>query len=155
MPPRQVTEFLNRENVRYEVLPHLRTYTAQGSAAALHVSGREFAKAVILKTADGRLAMAVVPAARPVNLEAAGAALGGRIELAREEEFAGRFADCEVGAEPPLGNLYGMPVYVDLSLREDPEIVFNAGTHNEAIRMRYADFERLVRPAALPLSRAT
>jgi hypothetical protein len=57
MPPRQVTEFLNRENVRYEVLPHLRTHTAQGSAAALHVSGREFAKAVILKTADGRLAM--------------------------------------------------------------------------------------------------
>jgi Ala-tRNA(Pro) deacylase len=81
--------------------------------------------------------------------EAAGAALGGKVELASEEEFAGRFTDCEVGAEPPLGNIYGMPVYVDLSLREDPEIVFNAGRHDEAIRMRYADFERLVRPAAL------
>jgi Ala-tRNA(Pro) deacylase len=155
VPPREVTEFLDRENVRYEVLPHLRTYTAQGSAAALHVSGREFAKAVILKTASGSLAMAVVPAARPVSLEAAEAALGERVELASEDEFACRFTGCEVGAEPPLGNLYGMPVYVDDSLRADPEIVFNAGTHGEAIRMRYADFERVVRPTALPLSRTS
>jgi Ala-tRNA(Pro) deacylase len=155
MPSRELTEFLDRENVRYEVLPHLRTYTAQGAAAALHVSGREFAKAVILKTSGGRLAMAVLPAARPVDLEAAGAALGGTVELAREEEFASRFGDCEVGAEPPLGNIYGMPVYVDASLRVDPEIVFNAGTHAEAIRMRYADFERVVHPTALPLSRAS
>jgi Ala-tRNA(Pro) deacylase len=110
---------------------------------------------VILKTSGGRLAMAVLPAARPVDLEAAGAALGGTVELAREEEFASRFGDCEVGAEPPLGNIYGMPVYVDASLRVDPEIVFNAGTHAEAIRMRYADFERVVHPTALPLSRAS
>jgi Ala-tRNA(Pro) deacylase len=154
MPPRQVTDFLDREKVPYEVLPHIRTFTAQGVAASLHVKGREFAKSVILKTGDGRLAMAVVPAPRPVDLRAAEAALGAKVELAQEGDFADRFADCEVGAEPPFGNLYGLPVYVDESLRADPEIVFNAGTHNEAIRMRYADFDRLVRPTVTPLSRA-
>jgi Ala-tRNA(Pro) deacylase len=155
MPPREVVDFLDREKTPYEVLPHMRTYTAQAVAASLHVRGREFAKSVILKTRDGRLAMAVVPAPRSVDLRAAEAALGAKVELAREGEFADRFAGCEVGAEPPFGNLYGMPVYVDESLRQDPEIVFNAGTHSEAIRMLYADFERLVRPAVTPLSRAS
>jgi Ala-tRNA(Pro) deacylase len=153
MPPRQIVDFLDRAHVEYEVLPHIRTYTAQGTAAALHVKGREFAKSVILKTQDGRLAIAVVPAPRPLDLGAASAALRAKVELAQEGEFAGQFWDCEVGAEPPFGNLYGMPVYVDESLGEDPQIVFNGGTHGEAIRMRYSDFEGLVHPAALPLSR--
>jgi Ala-tRNA(Pro) deacylase len=153
MPPRPVADFLDRENVPYQVLPHMRTYTAQGTAASLHVKGREFAKSVILKAEDGRLAMAVVPAPRPVNLRAAAAALGSKVRLAREEEFADRFGDCEVGAEPPFGNLYDLPVFVDESLGRDPEIVFNAGRHDEAIRMRYADFERVVHPAVTPLSR--
>jgi Ala-tRNA(Pro) deacylase len=153
MPPRQIVDFLEGAEVEYEVLPHIRTYNAQGAAASLHVKGREFAKSVILKTQDGRFAMAVVPAPRPVDLPAASAAMRTKVELAREGEFAGQFWDCEVGAEPPFGNLYGMPVYVDESLGKDPEIIFNAGTHEEAIRMRYSDFERLVHPAAVPLSR--
>jgi Ala-tRNA(Pro) deacylase len=155
MPSAQVVTLLQRENVPYEVLPHVRTYTAQGTAASLHVKGREFAKSVILKARDGRLVLALVPASRPVDLRAAGAALGSEVALAEEAEFAGRFKDCEVGAEPPFGNLYGMPVYVDESLREDDEIVFNAGTHGEAIRMRYADFERLVHPVVSSLSRVS
>jgi Ala-tRNA(Pro) deacylase len=155
MPSRPVVDFLDREKVPYEVLPHMRTYTAQGAAASLHVRGREFAKSVILKTDDGRLAMAVVPAPRPVDLQAAAAAMGAKVELAREEEFADLFMDCEVGAEPPFGNLYGVPVFVDESLRKDPEIVFNAGRHDEAMRMRYADFERLVHPAVASLSSAS
>lgn len=154
MPTRPLIDLLDREKVPYDVLPHMRSYTAQGTAACLHVRGRDFAKSVILKSRDGSLVMAVVPAPRPVDLRAAGTALGEKVELAREAEFAHRFADCEVGAEPPFGSLYGMPVFVDESLRSDPMIVFNAGRHDEAIRMSYADFERLVRPAVTALSRA-
>ena len=153
MPVRRVIEVLDREHVPYEVLPHLRTNTAQGAAASLHVRGREFAKSVILKTEDGRLVMVVVPAPRPVDLAAAERVVGAKLGLAPEGEFKEQFADCEAGAEPPFGNLYGMPVYVDESLRKDREIVFNAGSHDEAIRMRYEDFERLVQPEVLPLSR--
>jgi Ala-tRNA(Pro) deacylase len=154
MLPRQIVDFLDRHDVAYEVLPHTQAYTAQAVAQMLRVKGSEFAKPVILKTADGRLVMAVVPAPRPVDLHAASAALGAKAELAAEDDFAGRFAGCEIGAEPPFGNLYGLPVYVDRSLREDDAIVFNGGNHREAIRMRYADFERLVKPAVAELSRA-
>jgi Ala-tRNA(Pro) deacylase len=76
------------------------------------------------------------------------------VELAREEDFAKLFPGCELGAEPPFGNLYNLPVYVDISLREDAEIVFNAGTHTETIRMAYADFEAIVKPIVAPLSLA-
>lgn len=153
MPAHRVIELLEREHVHYEVLHHPRTYTAQGAAAALHVRGREFAKAVILKTDDGRLVMAVVPAPRPVDLAAAAHALGARVSLAPEDEFLRQFEDCEPGAEPPFGTLYGMSVCVDESLRRERDIVFNAGNHDEAIRMRYGDFERIVHPEVLPLSR--
>jgi Ala-tRNA(Pro) deacylase len=78
--------------------------------------------------------------------------LGTRVELAREEEFAGLFPGCELGAEPPFGNLYNLPVYADESLGKDPEIVFNAGTHLEAIRMKYLDFEKVVRPIVAPVA---
>ena len=71
------------------------------------------------------------------------------VELASEEEFKGRFPDCEVGAMPPFGNLYEMETFVDESLAEDPEIAFNAGTHTELIRMAFSDFRRLVKPRIL------
>jgi len=152
MPPRQITDFLDKEKVPYELLAHERAFTAQGVAASLHVRGRDFAKAVIVKTADGRRVMAVIPGPRHVDLEALEGLLGTRVELAREEEFAGLFPGCELGAEPPFGNLYGLPVYADESLHRDPDIVLNAGTHTEAIRMRWADYERLVRPVVGALS---
>ena len=110
------------------------------------MSGWTFAKTVILKTRDGRLVMAVLAGPHNVNLKAARAVVGSEVDLAPEAEFAPKFPGCELGAEPPLGNLYGLPVYVDEALSKDPEIVFNAGTHTEAIRMTYADYERLVRP---------
>ncbi len=155
MPPQQITDLLDKEKVPYEVLTHERAYTAQGVAASLHVSGRDFAKPVILKTADARLVMAVIPAPRHVDLKALEGLLGARVELAREGEFTHLFPGCELGAEPPFGNVYNMPVYVDESLCQDPEIVFNAGTHTEAIRIKYADFERLVRPVVAALSSAS
>jgi len=152
MLPRQLAELLEGENVSYEVVPHERAYTAQGVAAALHVSGRDFAKAVMVKSRDGRLMMAVVPGPRHVDLAALGRVVGVPVELAREEEFAPLFPGCELGAEPPLGNLYGVPVYVDEGFVKDAEILFNAGTHTEAIRMKYADYARLVHPAVGRLS---
>lgn len=155
MPARQITDLLDEEKVSYEVLTHQRAYTAQGVAASLHVSGRDFAKSVILRTADARLVMAVIPGARHVDLKALEGLLGAGVELARERDFAHLFPGCELGAEPPFGNVYKLPVYVDESLRKDPEIVFNAGTHTEAIRMSYADFEKLVRPVIAVLSSAT
>jgi Ala-tRNA(Pro) deacylase len=146
MVPQQVREFLDKERVSYQVVPHEKAFTAQGVAAALHVSGWTLAKAVILKTKDGRLAMAVLTGAQSVDLKAAASVVGSEVELANEKEFAPTFAGCDAGAEPPFGNLYGLPVYVDEALRKDPEIVFNGGTHTEAIRMKFADYERLVRP---------
>jgi len=146
MVPQQVREFLDRERVAYQVVAHEKAFTAQGVAATLHVSGWTFAKTVILKTKDGRLVMAVLAGPHNVNLKAARAVVGSEVDLAPEAEFAPKFPGCELGAEPPLGNLYGLPVYVDEALSKDPEIVFNAGTHTEAIRMTYADYERLVRP---------
>lgn len=152
MLPRQIAELLDGENVSYEVVPHQRAYTAQGVAASLHVSGREFAKAVIVKGRNGQMMMAVVPGPRHVDLAALGRVAGVPVELAREDEFAPLFPGCELGAEPPFGNLYGVPVYVDEDLGKDAEILFNAGTHTEAIRMKYADYARLVHPAVGRLS---
>jgi Ala-tRNA(Pro) deacylase len=112
----------------------------------------EVAKTVMIKV-DGELAMAVVPASRDVDLEMLEAALGAdRVRLTGESHFKRRFPDCETGAMPPFGNLYGMKVYVDEALTRDPEIAFEAGNHCEAIRMSYLDFAKLVRPEVLSFS---
>ena len=142
----RLQECLNRENVRYQILPHGETYTASRLAQELHVSGKELAKVVILKVAD-RFVMTVLPASWQVDL----ARLKGifdtaPVRLAFEQEIRELFPDCDVGAMPPFGNLYGLAVYVDQSLTEDEEIVFQAGTHTEAVKLRYQDFARLVRP---------
>lgn len=146
MVAQQLRELLDREGVDYQVMSHEKAFTAQGVAAALHVSGWTLAKPVILKTKDGRLLMAVLTGPQSVDLKAAASAVGAEVALAKEQDFASRFPGCDLGAEPPFGNLYGLPVYVDEALRKDPEIVFNGGTHAEAIRMKYADYERVVRP---------
>jgi Ala-tRNA(Pro) deacylase len=138
--------YLDEHNIKYTSITHSRAYTAQEVAATMHVPGKELAKTVIVNI-DGRLAMAVLPAPHRIDLEQLRDAAGAqRVELASEEEFSSRFPDCEIGAMPPFGNLYGLPVYVTESLTQDEDIVFNAGTHVDAIRMRYADFARLVNP---------
>ena len=151
----RVKEFLDNQKVPYAHHVHPTAYTAQEVAAEEHIPGKEMAKTVILKIGD-RLAMVVLPASSRLNLEAARGLVGNaEARLASELEFTGLFADCDVGAMPPFGNLYGVPVYVDATLAEDDEIVFNAGTHQDTIRMKYADFARLVHPSvgALALSR--
>lgn len=154
MPLTKVKAFLDANRVKYVTISHSKAYTAQGIAAVSHISGKELAKSVIVKL-DGALAMAVLPASFQVDLLALKRAVGVReAELAGEREFKQHFPDCETGAMPPFGNLYGIPVYVDETLTEDREIAFNAGSHYELIRLAYEDFDRLVHPEVLSFSSA-
>jgi Ala-tRNA(Pro) deacylase len=138
--------YLRENGVPFETHDHRKVFTAQEVAAAEHMPGRMLAKPVIVLT-DGRLAMVVVAAPDQVDLGRAQAALGAvEVRLAREKEFAETFPDCEPGAMPPFGNLYGVPVYVDEALTKNERIVFQAGSHTETISVRYADFERLAQP---------
>jgi Ala-tRNA(Pro) deacylase len=111
----------------------------------MHITGKEVAKTVVVRTGK-ETALAVLPASCHVNLTRLGKLTGSEPRLASEAEFIDKFPDCELGAMPPFGNLYKLPVYVDERLAADEEIVFNAGTHRDAIRMRFEDFDRLAHP---------
>ncbi|HLV02719.1 MAG TPA: YbaK/EbsC family protein [Acidobacteriota bacterium] len=152
MPGNKVKQFLDEHHVSYQAIPHTRAFTAQGVAASAHIPGRELAKTVMIKV-DGEMAMAVLPANYRINFDLLASSIGAdRVELANEVEFRQLFPDCEVGAMPPFGNLYGMEVYVTESLAEDEQIAFNAGSHTELIQIPYQDFERLVKPKVLKFS---
>lgn len=141
-----IHEFLREAHVPYTVVPHQLAYTAQEEAAATHVPGRDWAKVVICFI-DGEPIEAVVPAPSYVNLDRLLELAGGHsIRLAAEAELRHLFPACEIGAMPPLGPLYGQTVYVDAMLALEPEIVFNAGTHRDAIAMRWNDFVKMVNP---------
>ena len=151
----RLIEYLEQNKVWFVPMTHPRAYTAQEIAAAQHVPGREMAKTIILK-ADQDFVMVVVPATQRVDLKILKEELPYKeITFATEYEFAWLFPDSEVGAMPPFGNLYNLPVYVDRTLSEDKEIVFNAGTHANTIRMKYEDFETLVKPQIVDLSYPT
>jgi Ala-tRNA(Pro) deacylase len=152
MPVKKLKEFLDQQRVKYITINHSLAYTAQEIAATAHVPGKELAKTVIVK-ADDRVAMAVLPASYQIDFGLFAEAIGARkVELATEPEFKQLFPDCELGAMPPFGNLYGMDVYVAESLTEDREIAFSAGSHTELIRLAFDDFNRLVRPRIVNLS---
>lgn len=145
----RLKEFLDEKHVKYITIGHSPAFTAQEIAERAHIPGKELAKTVIVKI-DGDLAMVVTPASEHVKLGHMKEALGAEsVELAHEYEFKDEFPDCETGAMPPFGNLYGMKVFVSQTLREDDEIAFNAGSHSELIRLTYADYERLVEPTPL------
>lgn len=149
----RLAEYLQTHGVEFTVHTHPEAYTAQEVAAAEHVPGQKFAKVVMAK-ADGELVMLCMPAPYEVDFDAAGRALGAdEVRLATEEEFAPVFEDCDLGAMPPFGNLYEVPVYVDETLTRDDRIVFNAGSHTETMEVRYEDFERLVTPKVLNFAR--
>lgn len=152
MPARKLKEFLDSQAVKYVKLSHSTAYTAHEIAQSLHISGRKIAKTVIVMI-DGKMAMAVLPANRSVNFDHFHQAIGAKkIELATEGQFRDKFPDCELGAMPPFGNLYGMEVYADQHLTDDDEIFFNACTHSELIEMSYLDYERLVKPKVVKLT---
>lgn len=151
MPARKLREYLDSHEVRYITIIHSPAYAAQEIAHAAHIPGKELAKTVILKV-DGDLVMAVVPAMYKVDLEAFRSAVGADVvALATEEEFENVFPTCELGAMPPFGNLWKMPVYVAEQLTEDDRIAFNAGSHTELVQMAYADFARLVKPKVVAI----
>lgn len=141
----RLKSYLDENRIQYTTISHSPAYTAQGAAATLHVPGKELAKSVVIN-AGGRFMMAVLPASQHVDLKRLGELLGTPAVVATEVEFIGLFPDCEPGAMPPFGHLYNLPVYVEETLSKDEEIVFNAGTHRDAIRMKYADFVRLAQP---------
>jgi Ala-tRNA(Pro) deacylase len=149
MPARKLKQYLDNEGIKYLSLIHSTAYTAQEVAATTHISGKEMAKTVIVEL-DGEMAMAVLPANRKIVLQDLREVTGcDQVKFASEDDFKRMFPDCETGAMPPFGNLYGMEVYIAESLTQNDEIAFNAGTHTEVIKMRYEDFERLVHPKVL------
>ncbi|MBA1148661.1 YbaK/EbsC family protein [Ectothiorhodospiraceae bacterium WFHF3C12] len=151
MPVRTIRAFLDENDVRYVIVQHSPAYTAPEIAESVHVSGRAFAKSVMVRL-DGHLAVVVVPATQQVDLDALAAATGAqRVELAEESEFAACFPDCDPGSVPPFGNLFGLPVYISAALPREEELVFNAGRHTEVMRLAYSDFERLVSPTVVDI----
>ncbi len=152
MPIQKLKQFLDGRGIRYVTVRHSPAFTSQEVAASAHISGYEIAKTVMVKV-DGKMAMAVLPAPLHVDLQHLTELIGAdHVELASEGEFKALFPECELGAMPPFGALYGMETYVAERLSKDEYIAFNAGTHTELYRMRYRDFEQLVAPKVLAFS---
>ena len=137
---------LKKEKVKFEHVTHPEVYTTQEVAAVEHERGRYVIKTVVLK-ADGNFVLAAVPAALKVDTEALGKLLGAKeVVVAEEHEFASLFPDCEVGAMPPFGKLYDLPLWIDERLTKSEHVVFNAGTHADTVKMSFADYQRLASP---------
>lgn len=152
MPSKKLKAFLDENRIKYISIQHSSAYTSQEIAAIAHIPGKDLAKTVIIKI-DGKMAMAVLPASYKVSFDNLKSALGvNEVRLAYEQEFMDKFPDCEVGAMPPFGNIYGMDVYVAESLAEEEEIAFNACNHTELIKMSFSDFEKLVKPKRIKFS---
>ncbi|HUJ32439.1 MAG TPA: YbaK/EbsC family protein [Candidatus Acidoferrum sp.] len=145
MMPERLKSILDHEHVAYSPVSHAPAYSAQYAAAVMHVHGKDVAKTVVLR-AGKDIVLAVLPASHRINLEKMASAVHSRVELVEEEECRRLFPDCEAGVFPAFGELYGLPVYMDEALAEDPDIIFSAGTRSEAIHLSNADFVRLVKP---------
>jgi Ala-tRNA(Pro) deacylase len=142
----KLKKLFQEENVSFEVMTHSESYTAQETAADLHVPGAQLAKVVMVK-ANGDLTMLVLPAECKIDFGKLKKVLGKKkVLLVGEEDFGDLFPDCDIGAMPPFGNLYGVPVWVEERMTQQQSIVFNACTHHDAVRITYADYERLVQP---------
>jgi len=146
---RRLSEFLDQNGVRYLTIRHSPAFTSQEIAATAHIPGKEIAKTVIARI-DGGISMIVVPASHMVDFSLVRKTLPAHsTELATEAEFKGLFPECEVGAMPPFGMMFGIPVVADISLAANEQIAFNAGNHYELIKMSYRDFERLNHPVLI------
>ena len=151
--PSRLREFLDENGVGYRVIHHTRDFRAMDTADDTRTPMQEFAKTVFI-CVDGEYAMAVLPASHFLSERRLEEALEARsVRLASESQMVLFCPDCDAGAAPPFGNLYGLPVFVSPALTQDEEITFNAGTHQDAIRMSYADFERLTHPRIVHMAR--
>jgi Ala-tRNA(Pro) deacylase len=146
--PDRLIDFLNENKVKYQIVHHPEAFTAQELAAVEHVKGRDHAK-VVMVTSDGQQIMVVLPTDHQVDLDKLEGATGKAASLSTEDQFKALFPDCSVGAMPPFGGLYGVPTFVDKALTYDEFIVFEAGTHTDAIKMTYDDYARLAKPTVL------
>jgi len=148
----QVTKFLKKSGVKYEVTKHKPAFSAQEMAAVEHEPGKYVAKPVIVK-ADGKYVMCVLSACYKIDMRALKKQLGAKkVSLAEEKDMEKLFDDCDLGAEPPFGNLYDLPTIIDKALEKDDHITFQAGTHEKAIRMSMDDYRKLVNPQVLEFS---
>jgi Ala-tRNA(Pro) deacylase len=148
----KVLDLLKSEGIKYEVTEHKPTFSAQRMAAVEHEPGKYVAKPVLVK-ADGKIIMCVLDANHKVDLRSLKKQLGAKkVELANEAEIGNLFGDCDLGAEPPFGNLYDLPTIMDAGLKADDHIVFQAGSHDKAIRISMADYRKLVQPKVLEFS---
>jgi Ala-tRNA(Pro) deacylase len=146
MSPRDsLQQYLTENRITFEEQHHALSYTAQGVANAEHTPGKDVAKVTIAK-ANGELIMLVLPASERVDFDKVKDIVGREVSLATESDFARVFPDCEIGAMPPFGHLYGLRVYVDRLLADDEHIIFNDGTHTDTLKIRYEDYERLEHP---------
>ncbi len=142
----RLRQYLTDQHIYFEVQEHRQVYTIQEVAATLHEKGERVAKVFIAWT-DGKPIMLVLPAPAQVDLDRVRGMLKAQeARRAREFEFAQTFADCDVGAMPPFGNVYQVPVYIDRSLMEEPYIIFQAGTHHTTMKIAMSDYQRLVNP---------
>ncbi len=149
----EVIKFLKKSKVKYKVTKHKAVFTAQEVAAAEHEPGKYVAKAVVVK-ADDKYIMCVLPACYNIDLKRLKSQLKAkRVKLAEEKEFGRIFGDCEVGAQPPFGNLYDLPTIMDAVLEDDDHIMFRGGTHKKSIRMSMSDYRKLAEPKVLKFSR--
>lgn len=151
MPAPQLKQFLNLNEINYLIIQHAPAFTAQCIAEAARVSGRHFAKTVMVDL-DGRLALAVIPAMRRVDLPRLARAVGvAQAVLASEAQFQGHFPGCELGAMPPFGNLFGMETYVSRDLSQAQEIAFNTGSQSEVMLLAWQDYAHLAKPQVIEL----
>lgn len=141
----RLNHFLNLYQVPFSLIKHAPAYSSQVAAATMQIPGKEVAKTVVL-VGKSQSYLAVLPASSRVDLRKFSEVVGEPVSLASEDKIADLFPDCELGAIPPFGRLYGVPVYVDTSLAEEGEIIFPAGSPSDAVRMKYADFAGLARP---------
>ncbi len=142
----KIKNYLEKEKVSYQVLEHSLAYTAMEIAGSQHIPGRQVIKSVIVKS-NGSFIMCVLPAIHYLDMDKLKAATGKKnLEMATEDDLTKLFPDYEVGAEPPFGHLYGLKVFADKILEEDEEIVFNAGTHTDMIKIKLKDYIRLAKP---------
>jgi Ala-tRNA(Pro) deacylase len=139
-------KYLQDNKIHHQLIEHESAFTAHEVARSTHVPDSELAKTVIVR-ADGGFWMVILRADQVIDLSLLRKALDAKeLHFAHEEDLDFLFPDCQTGAMPPFGNLYGVPVVVDTALAADEEIVFNACSHTKAIKMMFADYERLVRP---------
>ncbi|MHC4159229.1 MAG: aminoacyl-tRNA deacylase [Planctomycetota bacterium] len=145
-------ELLKKSKVKYKVTKHKPAFTAQHVAAEVHEPGKYVAKPVVV-TVDGEYVMCVLPACYNIDLKALKKQLKAKkVGLAKEKELGKIFGDCELGAQPPFGNLYDLPTIIDKTLDEDDHILFQCGSHEKAIRLSMADYRKLVEPKVMEFS---